>query len=116
MGLFGGHYLVDYDILPVRVEEYSVTIRHMHPVAFLGGIETFDVPTGMRMMSKTVDVFDNNATILLMKASKKIISTLCYLQMQKIHSVVPSSCFAWSHGMIVSVASMASRSVMSCSR
>ncbi|MGA2934132.1 MAG: hypothetical protein ABSD81_03140 [Methanomicrobiales archaeon] len=94
MSLFGGHYLVDNDILPVRVEEYGVTVRHMHPVAFLGGIETFDVPMCMRMISETIDVFDYDATILFMKASKKVFGTLSYLQMQKIHSVVPSSCFA----------------------
>ena len=116
MSLFGGHYFVDYDILPVGVKEYSVTIRHMHPVAFLGIIETFDVPMGMRMICETINMFDYDATILLMKALKKIFGTLSYLQMQKIHSVVPSSCFALSHGMVVSVASMASRSAISCNR
>jgi hypothetical protein len=116
MSQFGGHYFVNNDILPVRVEEYGVTIRHMHPIAFFGGIETFDVPMGMRMISKTINVFDYDATILLMKGSKKIFGTLSYLQMQKIHSVVPSSCFALSHGMIGSVASIASRSVINCNR
>jgi hypothetical protein len=47
--------------------------------------------------------------------SKKIFDTLCYLK-QKFHSVIPSSCFALSHGMIGSVSSIASRSVINCIR
>jgi hypothetical protein len=87
----------------------------MHTVAFLRGIQTLDVPMHFGKISKTIDMLDYYSTILLMKISKKIFDTLCYLK-QKLHSVIPSSCFALSHGMIGSVASIASRSVINCNR
>jgi len=76
MGLFGGHYFVDYDILPIGVEEYRIPKRHMHPVAFPGGIQTLNITMYLRKMSKTIDVFGNYPTILLMKGSKEIFNSL----------------------------------------
>jgi hypothetical protein len=76
MSLFGGHYLVDHDILPIGVEEYRIPKRHMHPVTFLGGIETLDVPMRLGKISKTIYMFSYNAAIFLMKGRKEIINSL----------------------------------------
>ena len=84
MCLFSGHYLVDYDILAVRVKKYGVTIRHMHPVAFPGGIQTLNIPMYLRKMGKTIEVFRYYPTILLMKAGKKIINSLIDPQIHQI--------------------------------
>lgn len=114
MGLLGGHYLVDHEFLSVRVKEYGIPIGHMHPVTFLGCVETLDVPMSIRMICKTINVFGYDASVLLVKGLKKIVNSCGYPYIQKNHFVRPSFCFARSHGMVVSVASMASRSVMSC--
>jgi hypothetical protein len=115
MRLFGGHYLVNNDVLRIGIEKYSISIRHMHPVAFLGSIETLYISMYLGKINKTIYVFGNYPTILFMKISKKIFNTWCYLK-QKLHSVIPSSCFALSHGIIGSEASIASRSVINCNR
>jgi len=115
MRLFGGQYLVNYDILSIGEEKYRVPKRHMHPITFLGGIETLDIPMNFGKISETINMFGYYSTIFFMKMSKKIFDTLCYLK-QKFHSVIPSSCFALSHGMIGSVSSIASISVINCIR
>jgi hypothetical protein len=76
MRLFGGHYLVNYNILSIGEEKYRIPKRHMHPITFLGSIETLDVSMRIGKISKTIDMFCYYSTILLMKAIKKIINSL----------------------------------------
>ena len=113
MGLFGGHYLVHNEIFTIGIQEYGIPIGYVHPVAFLRGIEPFNISTCMRMIDKTIDMFRYYATVLLMKVINIFFNSSGNPNIQKNHFVRPSLCFARSHGMVVSVASMASRSAMS---
>jgi hypothetical protein len=83
MGLLGGHHLVNNEIFTVGVKEYGITVGDVHPVAFLRGIEAFDIPMRTRVIHKTVDMFGNYATVLLMKALKISFNSLGNAYIQK---------------------------------